>query len=225
MKKIIVAIDGPAGAGKSTVARIVAERLSYTYIDTGAMYRAVTWAVMRRGINIADAEKIAAVARTINLSLVYSGGKTLVKVDDDDLTEAIRSPEVSRQVSKVSAIGGVREAMVDLQRQLASLGGAVLDGRDIGTHVLPNADIKIFLTASIEERAKRRWLELQGKGYMVDLKELQTEIACRDQEDCERDIAPLIQADDAIAIDTTVLSIEQAVEHILMLCEEKARGL
>lgn len=225
MKKLIVAIDGPAGAGKSTVARIVAGRLSYTYIDTGAMYRAVTWEVMRRKINVGDTEKVAAIARTINLSLVYTDGKTLVKVDDDNVTEAIRTPEVSRVVSEVSAIGGVREAMVNLQRQLASFGGAVLDGRDIGTHVLPNADIKIFLTASIEERAKRRWLELREKGYMVDLNELQAEIACRDQMDCDRDIAPLIQAKDAVAIDTTILSIDQAVEQILMLCEERARGL
>ncbi len=221
MKKLIIAIDGPAGAGKSTVARLVAERLGYTYIDTGAMYRAVTWDTMRRGIAAGDAEKVAAVARAINLQLATVAGKTLVKVDDTDITDAIRTPEVSRLVPEVSQNGGVREAMVHLQRQLAGLGGVVMDGRDIGTHVLPGADIKIFLTASIAERARRRWRELTDKGFAVDLAELQEEIACRDKADCERAIAPLVKAADAILVDTTDLTIPQAVETILQLCEAK----
>ncbi len=222
MKKLIIAIDGPAGAGKSTVARLVAERLGYTYIDTGAMYRAVTWDTVRRGIAVDDAEKVAAVARAINLQLTTVTGKTLVKVDDTDITDAIRTPEINRLVAEVSQNGGVREAMVHLQRQLAGLGGVVMDGRDIGTHVLPNADIKIFLTASIAERAHRRWLELTDKGFNVDLAELQEEIACRDKADCERAIAPLIQAADAVLVDTTYLTVAQAVETILQLCEEKS---
>lgn len=225
MKKLIIAIDGPAGAGKSTVARLVAERLGYTYIDTGAMYRAVTWDTMRRGIAADDAEKTAAVARAINLQLATVAGKTLVRVDDTDITDAIRTPEVSRLVSEVSKNGGVREAMVHLQRQLAGLGGVVMDGRDIGTHVLPDADIKIFLTASIAERARRRWRELTDKGFAVDLAELQEEIACRDKADCERAIAPLVQAADAILVDTTDLTIPQAVETILQLCEARNSGL
>ncbi len=225
MKKLTVAIDGPAGAGKSTVARIVAERLEYTYIDTGAMYRAVTWEVMRRQIDAADPDKTAQVAETLNLALDTADGKTRVKVDGVDISEAIRTPEVSRLVSTVAASPGVREAMVNLQRQLASFGGVVLDGRDIGTHVLPDADIKIYLTASIEERAKRRWLELRQKGFAVDLADLQQEIACRDEMDCGRDIAPLIQAADAVRIDTTELSIDGAVTDILRLCEEKTGGL
>ncbi|MDR3591458.1 MAG: (d)CMP kinase [Negativicutes bacterium] len=225
MKKLTVAIDGPAGAGKSTVARIVAERLEYTYIDTGAMYRAVTWEVMRRQVNPVDPLETAKVAESLNLTLDSSQGKTRVKVDDADISEAIRTPEVSRLVATVAANGGVRLAMVNLQRQLAALGGVVLDGRDIGTHVLPGADLKIFLTASIEERAKRRWLEMSQKGFAVDLAELQREIACRDEADCSRDIAPLIQAPDAVRIDTTELSIDGAVSAILQLCEAKSRGL
>ena len=225
MKRLTIAIDGPAGAGKSTVARIVAQRLSYTYIDSGAMYRAVTWAVLRQEIPITDCVAVIKVAQSLNIALAYQDGNTQVMVDGDDVSEAIRTPEISRLVSEVSKIGGVREAMVHLQRQLASFGGVVMDGRDIGTHVLPSADIKIFLTVSIEERARRRWQELCEKGYTVSLEELAKDIASRDRVDCERDIAPLIQATDAILIDTTALTINQAVEQILRLCEERTSGL
>jgi cytidylate kinase len=225
MKKLIVAIDGPAGAGKSTVARIVAERLQYIYIDTGAMYRAVTWEVITRKVAFNDEALIADTARTLDLSLDYKEGKTRVKVNGVDITEEIRTPEISRSVSEISKIGAVREAMVSLQRQLAGQGGVVMDGRDIGTFVLPNADVKVFLTAAIEERAKRRWRELVDKGFTVDLEQLKEEIACRDRKDCERDIAPLIQAKDAVAIDTTKLTIDEAVACILKLCEERASAI
>jgi len=223
MRKLIIAIDGPAGEGKSTVAQIVAQRLNYTYIDTGAMYRAVTWQVMQNDIDITNAEAVRKIVCTINIGLKYRNGKMHVTANDIDITEEIRLPEVSRVVSEVAKLIVVRTAMLTLQQQMAQQGGVVMDGRDIGTHVLPNADLKIFLTASIDERARRRWLELKENGVAVDLKVLQEEIACRDKTDCERAVAPLVQAKDAILIDTTELSIDGAVDEILRLCEERSR--
>ncbi|WP_371369357.1 Cytidylate kinase [Sporomusa rhizae] len=220
MKRLNIAIDGPAGAGKSTVAKLVAQRLGYIYIDTGAMYRAVAWQAINNKIEL-DSTAIANLARQLELKLAYINGKTEVAVNGQDITEAIRTPEVSRVVAKVSQVPELREIMLKLQRDMAKQGGVVMDGRDIGTHVLPNAEIKIFLTASISERAKRRWQELTAKGYSIDLTELEAEIACRDREDCEREIAPLIAAADAVTVDTTSLSIEATVEKILELCEEK----
>ncbi len=219
MRRLIIAIDGPAGAGKSTVAQIVAQRLNYTYIDTGAMYRAVTWQSMKNDILLR--EEIGKLAQTIDINLSYTNGKTLVKVNDVDITNEIRTPEVTQMVAEVAQIPAVRAAMLDLQRKMASTGGVVMDGRDIGTHVLPNADIKIFLTASIDERAKRRWREMTDKGFNVDINQLKADISCRDQKDCERLISPLIQAADAVLIDTTKLSIEGAVEAILNICKER----
>lgn len=221
MKKIIIAIDGPAGAGKSTVAQIVAQRLQYVYIDTGAMYRCIAWKVLQDGLTADDEAAIVDIARNISIKLMYIDGKTQVFVDECDVTNAIRNPEVSRMVPEVAQFAVVREAMVALQRQMAEQGGVVMDGRDIGTHVLPNAEVKIFLTASIEERAQRRWRELTDKGFSVSLEELTSEIADRDKKDCEREISPLIQATDAILMDTTALSIEQAVSEILAICKER----
>ncbi len=221
MKKITIAIDGPAGAGKSTVAQIVAQRLNYIYIDTGAMYRGIAWKVLQEGLTISDEAAIVEIAQRISIKLTYIEGKTKVFVDDLDVTDEIRNPDVSRMVPEVAQFAIVREAMVDLQRQMALAGGVVMDGRDIGTHVLPNADVKLFLTASIEERAQRRWRELTDKGFTVSLEELTQEIADRDKKDCEREISPLIQAEDAILLDTTSLSIEEAVIRILTICEER----
>lgn len=225
MKKLIIAIDGPAGAGKSTVAQIVAQRLSYTYIDTGAMYRAVTWQVMQHDIDFGDADAIQEIVSTIQIGLRYVNGKMQVTANQVDITEEIRLPEVSRVVSEVAKLVVVRTAMLTLQRQMAQRGGVVMDGRDIGTHVLPDADLKIFLTASIDERARRRWRELGDKGVLVDLNALQEEIASRDKTDSERAVAPLVQAEDAILLDTTKLSIEGAVNEILRLCEERGRSV
>ncbi|MEN6413138.1 MAG: (d)CMP kinase [Veillonellales bacterium] len=222
MKKLIMAIDGPAGAGKSTVAQIVAQRLNYTYIDTGAMYRAVTWQALAHNLTCAQTEQIARIARNYAIRLQYVGGKTKVLLEEKDITLEIRSPEVTRMVAGVAQISTVREAMLHLQRDMAKAGGVVMDGRDIGTYVLPNADIKLFLTASIEKRAERRWRELRAKGMEVDFEQLKQEITCRDQMDCERDIAPLVQAPDAVFLDTTHLSIEETVQAILQICRERA---
>ncbi len=222
MKKLVVAIDGPAGAGKSTVAKLAAKELGYTYIDTGAMYRAVAWKTLQQKADVTDA-LILDVARDIDVRLAYQAGVTQVFVDGQDITGEIRTPEVSHIVSQVAALGPVREKMVDLQRQMATEGGVLMDGRDIATHVLPDADVKIFLTASIEERAQRRWKEMKEKGYDMSLEELQKDIAARDKADSEREISPLVQADDATLLDTTGLSIDEVVARILAMCSEAGR--
>ena len=218
MKKLVVAIDGPAGAGKSTVAQLAAKKLGYTYIDTGAMYRAVAWKSLQQGKAITD-ELILEVVRDIDVNLQYADGKTKVTVDGTDVSAAIRTPEVSGIVSQVAALGPVRVKMVDLQRKMAERGSVLMDGRDIATNVLPNADVKIFLTASIEERAKRRWKELKEKGYDITLEKLQQDIAARDKADSEREISPLVQAEDATLLDTTGLSIDEVVSRILSMCQ------
>ena len=222
MKKLVVAIDGPAGAGKSTVAKLAAKELGYTYIDTGAMYRAVAWKTLAERQPVTDA-LILDVVKDIDVRLSYDGGVTHVFVDGQEITGEIRTPEVSHIVSQVAALGPVREKMVDLQRRMATEGGVLMDGRDIATHVLPNADVKIFLTASIEERAQRRWKEMKEKGYDMSLEELQKDIAARDKADSEREISPLVQADDATLLDTTGLSIDGVVARILAMCSEAGR--
>lgn len=208
MKKII-AVDGPAGAGKSTVSKIVAQKLGYTYIDTGAMYRAVALKSTR------SCEDLVDIIDDINIEL---DDKARVFLDGVEVTKEIRTPEISKLASDVSKFGFVRKRLTDLQRQMAQRGAVIMDGRDIGTQVLPNADLKIFLTASIEERARRRFEELQAKGQTVNLDAIKNEIALRDKQDSEREIAPLKQADDAILIDSTNLKIAEVVEKILTLC-------
>ena len=217
MKKLVVAIDGPAGAGKSTVAQMAAKELGFTYIDTGAMYRAVAWKSLQQGKTVTDA-LINDVVKDIDIVLDYKEGKTRVFVDGTEVTSEIRTPEVTGIVSQVAALGPVRERLTDLQRKMATQGSVIMDGRDIATNVLPNADIKIFLTASIEERADRRYKEMKAKGYDVDLKKLQEEIAARDKADSERAISPLVQAEDAELLDTSDMSIEEVVKAILDRC-------
>lgn len=217
MKKLVVAIDGPAGAGKSTVAQLAAKELGFTYIDTGAMYRAVAWKTLQRKEPVTDA-LILDVVKDIDVNLSYTDGRTQVTVDGTDVTGEIRTPEVSAIVSQVAALGPVREKMVDLQRGMAERGGVLMDGRDIATNVLPNADVKIFLTASIEERALRRYLEMREKGYDVELEQLKADIAARDKADSEREISPLVQAEDATLLDTTGIGISEVVERILAMC-------
>ncbi len=219
MKNLVVAIDGPAGAGKSTVAQLAAKELSCTYIDTGAMYRAVAWKTLQQNQPVTD-ELILSVVPDIQVELFYQAGKTTVKVDGTDVTTAIRTPEVTAIVSQVAALGPVREKMVELQRHMAENGSVLMDGRDIATNVLPNANVKIFLTASIEERARRRFKEMQAKGYDVKLEELQADIAARDKADSEREISPLVQAEDAELLDTSHMSIDEVVRAIVDRCHE-----
>jgi cytidylate kinase len=218
LKQIIIAIDGPAGAGKSTIAKKVAARLGYAYIDTGAMYRAVTLCFLRSGAPFSE-EVVTRDAETMDLSFAYKDGVNRVYVNGEEVTEAIRTLEVSRNVSRVSAVGGVRKAMVALQRKIGSRGGVVMDGRDIGTVVFPHAELKVFLTASVEERARRRYLELKEKGEDVDLEDLKKRIAERDHLDETREIAPLRKADDAVLVDSTTLSIDEVTAKIVALAE------
>lgn len=209
MKKII-AVDGPAGAGKSTVSKICAARLGYTYIDTGAMYRAV-------GLKVLQSDKsVEEVTRDIDIKLDEAAR---VFLDGAEVTKKIRTPEVSRAASDVAKFGVVRKKLTQLQREMAIQGKVIMDGRDIGTQVLPNADLKIFLTATVEERARRRLEELKAKGIETDFAQIVQEISLRDKQDSEREIAPLAQAEDAILLDSTNLTIEQVVEKILELAE------
>ena len=217
MKNLVVAIDGPAGAGKSTVAQLAAKKLGCTYIDTGAMYRAVAWKTLQRNQSVTD-ELILDVVKDVHVELAYVEGKTTVSVDGTDVTGEIRTPEVTAIVSQVAALGPVRSRMVELQRRMAAKGSVLMDGRDIATSVLPDANVKIFLTASIEERARRRFKEMQEKGYNVSLEELQKDIAARDKADSEREISPLVQAPDAELLDTSNMGIDEVVQAIIDRC-------
>ena len=222
MKKIVVAIDGPAGAGKSTIAKLVAEKLGYAYIDTGAMYRSVALKFLQTGKDF-DEDFISELARTMVIEFKPEARVTRVFVDGQEVTDAIRSAEVTANVSRVAAIGAVREAMVAQQRRMGESGGVLMDGRDIGTVVFPNAQLKIFLTATVEERAMRRYKELIAKGQQVDLAQLKEDIASRDKQDSERAISPLRQAEDALLLDTSDMNIEQVTAKILQLVEDHAQ--
>lgn len=222
MKKIVVAIDGPAGAGKSTIAKLAAEKLGYAYIDTGAMYRSVAWKFLQTGAAFDDAF-ISDLACTMVIDFKPEAKINRVFVDGTEVTDDIRTPEVTAIVSRVAAIGAVREAMVEQQRRMGTVGGVLMDGRDIGTVVFPNAQLKIFLTASVEERARRRYKEMLQKGQQVELAQLAADIAARDKADSERAIGPLRQAEDAILLDTSDMSISQVTEKILALVQERAR--
>ena len=216
--KFVVAIDGPAGAGKSTVAKILAKKLAYIYIDTGAMYRAITWKCLQFGGKLTK-DKVEEIARSTKVSFVVTDkGVNSVWADDVDVTEAIRTPEVTARVSEFSSNAVVRSVLSKQQQEMGAQGGVVMDGRDIGTCIFPNARYKIFLTASVEERARRRCKELEEKGYTCDVKELEAEIAARDYADSHREIAPLTQAKDAILLDSSALDIEQTVDALYAIC-------
>ncbi len=218
-KRLIVAIDGPAGSGKSTSAKLVAQRLGYLYIDTGAMYRAVTYLAMKNNV-LQDSEAVIKIAKDSDINLRFIDGVTHVSVSGSDISDMIRTPDINANVSEISKIREVREALVEKQKGYAVNGGVVMEGRDIGTVVLPNADVKVFLTASIEERAKRRTKEFEEKGIHISLNEVEDNIRQRDKIDSTRDVSPLIKASDAVEVDTSKVTIEQQVDIILELIEK-----
>jgi cytidylate kinase len=213
-EKLIVAIDGPAGSGKSTSARLVAQRLGYLYIDTGAMYRAITYLAIRK--NILDNEQaVINLTEETDLRLDFRNGKTNVFVNGEDITEDIRSPEVNLKVSDISKIAGVRKILVQKQREMGKQRGVVMEGRDISTVVFPNADVKIFMTASIDQRAKRRVKEYLDKGKNISLEEIKENLTQRDMIDSGRDVSPLTKAPDAVEINTSEVSIDEQVNLIM----------
>lgn len=222
MKKLVVAIDGPAGAGKSTIAKAVAEKINYAYIDTGAMYRAVTWKFVQTGHAYED-EFIGELSEKMVIEFQPRDGVNHVYADGVEITDFIRTPEISKLVSPLSAIPRVRVAMVAQQRRMGEKGGVILDGRDIGTVVFPKAELKIYLTASVDERANRRYKEMIEKGMDVKLDVVKADIIQRDYQDSHRPVSPLKQADDAILLDSTGMSISEVREFIIKKIEEKAK--
>lgn len=220
-RKHIIAIDGPAGSGKTTVARLVAERVGFRYVDSGAMYRAVALACLRQGISSEDRQRAAAVAEAARIQFVPGPNGQMVLLDGEDVTEAVRTREVTQMVSPISAISEVRRAMVEQQRRTGAEGGIVMEGRDIGTVVFPDADLKVFLTASPEVRARRRHAELIAKGASADLQQLLQEIEERDRRDSSRRDSPLRRAEDAVELNTDPLTAEQVADRIVELLRQR----
>lgn len=216
-----IAIDGPAAAGKSTVAKILSKKLGFVYIDTGAMYRSLTYKALKAKKELDQGTALAALLGNTDIRLEYGENGQKVFVDGKDVTEQIRYPEVSSQVSLVSSFGEVRKEMVRRQRVLAESCNVVMDGRDIGTHVLPTAQVKIFLRASVDERAVRRFREEEQKGRHPSMESLRSAIALRDKKDTERAVSPLVKADDAIEVDTTALTIDEVVRKILDIVNKR----
>ncbi len=213
-----VAIDGPAGAGKSTIAKRIARRLGYIYVDTGAMYRAMAYYLIQNQVDAADQEAIAAACQHADISICYQDGEQVVLLNGENVNAYLRTEAVGNMASVSSVVPEVRKKLVELQQKLARETDVVMDGRDIGTVVLPDADVKVYLTASVETRAKRRFLELQEKGEPADLAKIAADIEDRDYRDMHRDISPLRQAEDATLVDSSDMTIDQVVERILELC-------
>ena len=214
--KNVIAIDGPGGAGKSTIAKLLAQRLNYLHLDTGAMYRAVTLAALNKNINFDDPEALVNLAEEINIEFNSEGE---IFLDGDNVSHEIRTAEVNKHVSQTAAVKGVREVLVEKQKQLAEKNRVVMDGRDITTVVLPDAEYKFFLTASLNERAKRRYQEVKSKKGDADFEEIKESIARRDRLDSQREHSPLKKADDAVLIDTTELSINQVISKMIKIIE------
>lgn len=219
-----IAIDGPAGAGKSTIAKTVAKKLNFIYVDTGAMYRAMALFFLRNGIKPEEKENIIKECSNISVSIQYQNGEQVVLLNGENVNGFIRTEEVGNMASLTSAIPEVRQKLTELQKELAAQNDVIMDGRDIGTCVLPNADIKIYLTASSTVRAKRRYDELTMKGQECDLALIEEDIIKRDYQDMTREISPLKQAEDAILVDSSDMTIEQVVDAILQLCTEKRKA-
>ncbi len=215
LKKIAIAIDGPAASGKSTTAKLVARKLGYLHIDTGAMYRAITVKVLDEKIDVDNEENVTRLAKTNEIRLLGNADDARIFLNNEDVTDKIRTPDVNRAVSTVSSYKGVREVLVQEQRKMAKAGGVVLEGRDIGTVVLPKAELKIFMIASVEERANRRKKELADKGICASVDDTMKEIEARDRKDSTREVSPLKKAEDAVILDTTSLTIEGQVDFIV----------
>jgi len=213
-----IAIDGPAGAGKSTVAKLVAKELGFVYVDTGAMYRALAVYFLKQGIAPEESDKIAIACKNAVVTIGYEDGAQQVYLNGENVTGQLRTEEVGKMASVSSAIKEVRAQLLELQRELAKTKDVVMDGRDIGTNILPNADVKVYLTASVETRAKRRYLELQEKGISCDFDEIAHDIEERDTRDMNREIAPLRQAEDAVLVDSSDMTIDEVVSAIKSLC-------
>jgi cytidylate kinase len=214
----VIAIDGPSGAGKSTVAHLLAERLGYLQIDTGAMYRAVAWLMHQEGIDPDDLAAVERLCSRVDIRLERQAGLQRVLANGQDVSGQIRTPEMSLLTSRISALRPVREAMMQAQRRMGARGGVVLEGRDIGTVVFPDADVKFFLSASAEERGRRRYLELAAKGEQVTLAETVQAVASRDLQDSQRDLAPLRMAADAIAIDSSGRTVDEVLDSMAEVC-------
>ena len=220
---INVALDGPSGAGKSTIAKAVAKKLEYVYVDTGAMYRSIAYYVISKGADLSDPEQIKPLLGEISIKLCYTEAGQRVMLNDKDVSDKIRTPEISMGASKVSAIPEVREFLLELQKNIAKENNIIMDGRDIGTTILPNAEVKIYLTASVDTRAKRRALEYEQKGESFDLDQIRKDIIERDERDMNREISPLKQADDAVLVDSSEMGIDDVVNAILNVYKEKVQ--
>ena len=219
--KIAVAVDGPAGAGKSSISKIVAKKLGYLYIDTGAMYRSVTWAVLHNHIDVNNQKAVEALLPDLDLTMEASDDSCKVFIAGQDVTDFIRTPQVNNAVSIVASYKGVRQYLVERQRLMAEAGGVILDGRDIGSVVLPNAELKIYLTASVEARAMRRYLEVKGTVNEQTLEDIKDSVMQRDDMDKNRKESPLIQIEDAVLVDSSEMTFDETVEHILHLVQER----
>lgn len=219
--KIAVAVDGPAGAGKSSISKIVAKKLGYLYIDTGAMYRSVTWAVLHNHIDVNNQKAVEALLPELDLTMGASDDSCKVFIAGQDVTDFIRTPQVNNAVSIVASYKGVRQYLVERQRLMAEAGGVILDGRDIGSVVLPNAELKIYLTASVEARAMRRYLEVKGTVNEQTLEDIKDSVMQRDDMDKNRKESPLIQVEDAVLVDSSEMTFDETVEHILHLVQER----